>query len=318
MRVLNLLVRYSVTEQLPFPVRTALGIVQTALKVKRPAAQQLIHSGCVSCAGRVILQSHIRFQVGDCIEIQYAPQPVKSSKVDSSSNQRFEIVHDDASLIVVNKPAGLLTVPTPKRESNTLQGQLRKWLARQQPGAQAICVHRLDRLVSGLLVFAKSFEMADQLRAQFEQRKPERFYTAIVSGHLEPPQGFVRSYLSTDPRLTRISSSDPSAGELAITHYSTRERWKDVSLLQVRLETGRRNQIRVHLADLGHPILGDPRYRPEQAEHALWPYKRIALHAETLTILHPVSGELLRLVAPWPQEFRDLRKRLSSRGGKWQ
>lgn len=310
---LILLVRFSVTEQLPLPARTAVGVVQAALKVKRPAAQQLIHSGCVTCSGRIILQSHIRLQVGDCVEIQYAPQPVRAAKIDSGAGQRFEIVYDDDSLIVVNKPAGLLTVPTPKRESNTLQGQLRKWLARQQPGAQAICVHRLDRLVSGLLVFAKSFEMADQIRAQFEKRKPERQYTAIVSGHLDSPSGSIRSYLSTDQQLTRVSSLDPSAGELAITHYTTTERWKDVSLLQVRLETGRRNQIRVHLADLGHPILGDPRYRPEQAEHVLWPYKRIALHAETLSILHPVTGELLRLAAPWPQEFRDLRKQLGHR-----
>lgn len=281
-----------------------------ALKVKRKVAEQLIHEGGVSCLGRPLLQTHMRLDVGDILELDYAPQPVRQAKSLGRSLDRFQIVHDDNCFIVVNKPAGLLTVPTPKRESNTLQSQIRKWLSRQQPQAHAVCVHRLDRLVSGLLVFAKSFHTADLIRSQFEQRKPERLYTAIVAGTPSQTQGTIRSYLSTDEDLNRRSSDNAEQGELAITHYRVKEVWQDVSLLEIQLETGRRNQIRVHLADMGHPVLGDPRYRRLDAEHPLWPYERIALHAETLAIMHPTSGELMRFVAPWPQEFRDLRKRL--------
>lgn len=286
-----------------------------ALKVKRGMAEQLIHEGGVLCRGKPLMQTHMRVEVGDTLEIDYAPQPVRQPKSVGSRHDRFEIVYDDETLIVVNKPAGLLTVPTPKRESNTLQSQIRKWLERQQPGAQAVCVHRLDRLVSGLLVFAKSYEAADLIRAQFAAHKPARLYTAIVAGVPDKPKGTIRNYLSTDDDLNRRASQDPSQGELAITHYRVKEVWDGVSLLEVQLETGRRNQIRVHLADLGHPILGDPRYQRLMAEHPLWPYERIALHAETLGFEHPITHDELKFIAPWPQEFRDLRKRLAKHKG---
>ena len=282
-----------------------------ALKVKRNIAEGLIHDGAVSCRGRTLSQTHLQLKIGDELEIDYAPQPIVSPKRNAKRRQdRFEVVHDDEHLIIVNKPAGLLTVPTPKREANTLQSQVRKWLQRQQPEAKAICVHRLDRGVSGLLVFAKSYEMADLIRAQFAARKPQRRYSAILQGELQPRVGTIRSYLATDDALNRYSVGDPSAGELAITHYTVKEAWKGTTLVEVQLETGRRNQIRIHMAEAGHPILGDPRYKPLEATHPLWPYKRLALHAETLGIVHPVTEEHLLFKAPWPQEFHDLRRRL--------
>lgn len=307
-----MIIRFKVPENLPPPVRTVVGVVQMALKVKRKVAEQLIHEGGVTCQGKPLLQTHLRVEVGQILEMDYAPQPVQGPKSRGCNTARFQIVHDDDWFIVVNKPAGLLTVPTPRRESNTLQSQIRKWLSRQQPGAQAVCVHRLDKLVSGLLVFAKNFEAADLIRAQFEERKPQRLYAAIVAGKPSRPAGTIRSYLSTDDDLNRRSSDNPECGELAITHYRVKEVWQGVSLLEIQLETGRRNQIRVHMADLGHPVLGDPRYHRLDAQHPLWPYERIALHAETLVIEHPVRGEELRFIAPWPDEFRDLRKRLRS------
>lgn len=308
----SLIIRFRIEASLPLPARTVLGAVQIALKTKRSVAEQVIHEGGVTCRGRLLCQGHHRLQIGDQLEIDYAPQPMKSSKcLSASAANRFEIVHDDSSFIVVNKPAGLLTVPTPKRESNTLQSQLRKWLSRQQPGAHALCVHRLDRLVSGLLVFAKTFEAADAIRDQFASRKPERCYTAFVAGQMKTSQGTIRSYLSTNEQLSRLSSEDPTAGELAITHYRVIEQWRDVALIEVRLETGRRNQIRVHLAEQGHPILGDPRYRPQEAAHPAWAHQRVALHAETLEIQHPETKKVMRFVASWPQEFRNLRKQLT-------
>ncbi len=281
-----------------------------ALKVQRSIAERLIHEGGVRCRGKTVFQSHFKFNVGDEVEIDYVPQPVKPARKAKKSQARFEVVHDDEQLIVVNKPAGLLTVPTPKREPNTLQSQIRKWLERNQPGNQAICVHRLDRGVSGLLVFAKSHAVADRLREQFAARKPQRRYVAIVSGEVKPNQGTFQSYLATDDALNRYSVADPQAGELAITHFEVKERWDGATLVQVRLETGRRNQIRVHFAEAGHPIIGDPRYRPDLSEHPQWPLKRIALHAETLGLVHPETDEQLLFTADWPQEFRDIRRRL--------
>jgi 23S rRNA pseudouridine1911/1915/1917 synthase len=311
-----LIVRYTLSANLPPPARTVVNVVQAALKIKRPAAEQLIHDGAVQCRGRALTQTHLMLAVGDEVEIDYAPQPVVATKKKNSTRgrgERFEVVRDDEYLIVVNKPAGLLTVPTPKREPTTLQSQVRKWLSQHTSSDQAICVHRLDRGVSGLLVFAKSHEVADQLRGQFAARKPQRRYTAIVQGEMHNRSGTIRNYLATDASLNRYSTDDPDGGELAITHYEVREVWRGVSLLEIRLETGRRNQIRIHLAEAGHPVLGDPRYRPQSAEHPLWPYKRLALHAETLGFEHPANGEALLFQAPWPQAFRDLRRQLKGR-----
>ncbi len=309
-----LIVRYTVAANLPEPARTAVNVVQMALRVKRGIAEQLIHDGAVQCRGRTLSQTHLPLRVGDELEIDYAPQPIAPPKSKTKKQHtRFEVVHDDEHLIVVNKPAGLLTVPTPKRESNTLQGQLKKWLSRQQPDAQAICVHRLDRGVSGLLVFAKSPAMADLIREQFAARKPQRRYCAILQGEMKQAAGTIRSYLTTDAELNRYSVAEDAGGELAITHFEVKERWNGTTLVEVRLETGRRNQIRVHMAEAGHPILGDPRYRPRDAEHPLWPYKRLAVHAETLGIVHPATQAELMFRAPWPQEFRDLRRRLYRR-----
>ncbi|MFN3189612.1 MAG: RluA family pseudouridine synthase [Aureliella sp.] len=309
-----MLIRFQVNENLPPPARTILSVVQAACKLKRGPAQKLIHDGFVSCGGRVVTQPHFQLKVGDEVEIDYAPQPAKTPAKKGkgkSSNKRFEVVHDDEHLLVVNKPAGLLTVPSPKRERNHLRGQIQKWLDQQHANGKAICVHRLDRGVSGLLVFAKNDAIAQGLIGQFSKRKPQRQYAAIVAGDLTSPKGTFETYLATDDQtLTRYSVADPHGGELAITHYRTKENWRDATLVQVQLETGRRNQIRVHFAEQGHPIIGDPRYRPDLAEHPHWPHRRLALHAETLGFSHPATGEPLMFKAPWPQEFRDLRRKL--------
>lgn len=311
-----MIIRYAVTSQIPQPARTAVNIVQAVLKIRRGMAEALIHEGAVRCGGRIVKQSHWLCQVGDELEIDYAPQPVQRVEPKTKLQTRFEVVHDDEYIIVVNKPAGLLTVPTPKRESNTLQSQVKKWMARSQLGRHAICVHRLDRGVSGVLVFAKSQEVAERLRDQFAARKPERKYIAIVQGRVVQPTGTFRSYLATDAALNRYSHSDPSAGELAITHYRVKEAWRRTTLVEVQLETGRRNQIRVHFAEAGHPIIGDPRYRALEAEHPAWGVKRIALHAETLGLVHPQTQERILFSAPWPQEFRDFRRREGRQQGR--
>ena len=310
------IVRIKVDAKLPPPARTVLNIVQSALKVHRTVATQLIHEGAVRSGGRTLAQTHLKLDVGAEVEIDYAPQPKATpTRKDPSRTSQFEVIHDDEHLIVVNKPANLLTVPTPKREPNTLQSRVRTWLAKTQPDALAVCVHRLDRGVSGLLVFAKTYDAADLIRAQFAARKPERQYMAIVQGKLSQASGTFQSYLATDESLSRHSVQDPNGGELAITHYKVRESWSDTTLVEVTLETGRRNQIRVHFAEAGHPVLGDPRYRTQEASHRWWPYKRLALHAETLGLMHPETNEPLRFVSQWPQEFRDFRRKAARPSG---
>ena len=302
---------FQIDARVPQPARNVLSLIQSNLKVQRSAALALLHDGLVTVNGRAVYQPHWSLSPGDLLEVEYMPQPAGPAAKQKARREPFEIAYDDEYLMLVVKPAGLLTVPTPKREGNTLIGNLNRWLARQQPGVQAYCVHRLDRGVSGLLVFAKSLDMAHALRNQFQARKPHRKYAAIVAGRMATLQGTIRSYLKTDESLNRYSTNDPEGGELAITHYELREQFSDAAIVSVQLETGRRNQIRVHLAEAGHPILGDPRYRAREAKHRHWPYSRLALHAESLALTHPVSGEPLHYVAPWPQEFRDFRRKVS-------
>ena len=308
-----MIIHYRVDERLPLPARTAVNVVQAALKVNRNTAANLIHEGAVQCRGRTVTQTHARLGIGDQIEIDYIPQPAKPAKKKTkkaTTSRRFEVVYDDPQLLVVNKPAELLTIPSRHHEKNTLKSQIEKWLAHTGSSASAICVHRLDRGVSGLLVFAKDLGTAERLKDQFAQRKPRRKYAAIVRGHMDEERGTFTSYLATDERtLQRYSVPEAEQGQLAITHYRVVERWSDVSLVEVRLETGRRNQIRVHFAEAGHPVIGDPRYRPDEAQHPLWPFRRLALHAETLGFVHPSTGQPLQFSAPWPQEFRDLRRK---------
>lgn len=311
-----MIVRYSIPEHLPLPARNVLSVVQAALKVARPVAKKLIHDGAVSVGERVLNQTHFQLKVGQVVEIDYVPQPHKPSRTKrgakSSAAKTFEVVHDDPDIIVVHKPAGLLTVPSPMREKNNLREQIRKWLAQnsaQSEEADAICVQRLDRGVSGLLVFAKHSRASEALIQQFSSRKPDRRYIAIVQGVPKKTRATIRSFLATDAEsLNRYSVENEQDGELAITHYEVMDTWGEISLLSVRLETGRRNQIRVHMAEAGHPIVGDPRYRPRLAEHPAWPHRRIALHAERLGFDHPMTGEKLVFESSWPQEFRDLRK----------
>ena len=220
------------------------------------------------------------------------------------SGKRFTVLHDDRHLVVVEKSAGLLTVPTARRETNTLVHLLRRYLARGSAfGPRLEVVHRLDRDVSGVLVMAKSAEAAERLRADFAAHRPEREYLAIVAGVLAADEGTFANRLVTGKSLQRYSTTDEEAGEDAVTHYWVERRLRGATLVRVRLETGRRNQIRVHFAEAGHPILGDTRYRSEQAQHPRWRARRIALHARLLAFTHPITGAALRFESALPAEF---------------
>jgi 23S rRNA pseudouridine1911/1915/1917 synthase len=217
---------------------------------------------------------------------------------------RFAVVYDDEHVVVVEKSPGVLTVPTLHGESNTLVQLLRRHLGqgRRYPPRLEV-VHRLDREVSGLLVFAKSAEVALTLRADFAAHRPEREYIALVAGVVPADKGTFASRLVTGKSLQRYSTDDQSKGEAAVTHYRVERRLAGATLVRVRLETGRRNQIRVHFAEAGHPILGEDRYHPEQARHPRWRARRLALHARLLGFTHPVGGQPLHFESPLPADF---------------
>lgn len=199
----------------------------------------------------------------------------------------FTLVHLDDYLAVVDKQAGLLTVPA--YGDPCLVDLLEAQLDRQCFGRHRLAVvHRLDRQTSGLLVFARAPQIAAHLAKQFACHTTEREYLAVVGGCLNKDSDTL---------------SSPVLGKRAVTNYRTVSTANNTTTVTIRLETGRRNQIRRHFAEIGHPVLGDTRFEPAAAAHHLWPHTRLALHARTLGFVHPVTKQTVRFEAALPDPF---------------
>ena len=236
-------------------------------------------------------------------------QPERDAKRDLAESDRVEvtsraarldprirILYEDADLIVVDKAEHLLSVPTDEVRHENAEALLNAYTRVQH-------VHRLDRDTSGVLVFAKTAFVRDRLQELFAVHDIERVYVAIVFGKLRPPSGTFRSFLAEDRELRVRSVADPSQGKEAITHYRTIASGRRYSMLELTLETGRRNQIRVHLAEAGHPVVGDTMYgRGRDPE-----LRRLALHARDLGFVHPRTGKKVRFTAEVPPAFRAIK-----------
>jgi RluA family pseudouridine synthase len=217
-------------------------------------------------------------------------------------DRRVAILHEDADLIVIDKASGLLTVASPTETAETVVAIVDDYLGAGRGGNRVHVVHRLDRDSSGVLVFAKNADMRGRLQALFEAHDIDRVYIAVVHGRLPAPSGTFRSRLVEDRDLRVRSTLDGREGKQAITRYRTLASGPRYTMLEVTLETGRRNQIRVHLAEAGHPVLGDTMYGAGRED----PLGRLALHACRLGFVHPRTGRKLVFEAPTPQGFRDL------------
>lgn len=222
-------------------------------------------------------------------EVEIAP---KTERLDP----RVRILFEDADLIAIDKAEGLLTVPTAEVLHETAETILNTY-------ARVYHVHRLDRDTSGVLVFAKNTWIRDQLQELFAAHDIERIYTAIVHGKLREPTGTFRSFLAEDRNLRVRSVADPAAGKEAVTHYRTVASGRRYSIVDVTLETGRRNQIRVHFAEAGHPVLGDTMYGKGREDG----FGRLALHARHLAFVHPRSGTKVAFTSDPPRVFRELK-----------
>ena len=212
----------------------------------------------------------------------------------------LKILYEDAYLIVVEKKEGLLSVANEKQKERTAQHILNEYVKRQHQNNRIYVVHRLDRETSGIMMYAKDEKPQHTLRDNWHSIVYDRRYVAIVSGSMEENEGAVRSWL-TDRKLYVSSSPTDNGGKYAITHYHTIKRANNYSLIELQLETGRKNQIRVHMQTIGHPIVGDERYGSN-----VDPLGRLALHAFKLCFYHPVTGEQMIFETPYPSPFKSL------------
>jgi 23S rRNA pseudouridine1911/1915/1917 synthase len=226
-----------------------------------------------------------------------------------------DIVHEDDLLLVVNKPAGLLAVPLERRrEAGSVYDHIEDHL-RPRGKRRPLVVHRIDRDTSGLVVFAKTARAQQVLKEQFRRREPERVYWAVVYGHPEPPEGTWRDHLVWDSKalLQRATRSNDPRGTEAVSHYRVLERLAGASLLEVRLETGRQNQIRIQAQLRGHELVGERRYVDPAASQRPIAFPRQALHARRLSFSHPGDGRPFRIEAEPPPDFRALLAQLRRR-----
>lgn len=216
----------------------------------------------------------------------------------------FLLRHKDAHVLVVEKKAGMLTHASREQDEKSLLSSLRHFLGPRNPIRG---VHRLDRVVSGLLVFARSERAFERLTAQFAEHSVERRYVAGVAEAPARGQGRLEDWLDTEPMEVRVVAPETEGARRAVTHYAVRERHPGGALLEVRLETGLRNQIRVQLAHHGHPLLGERKYAsPPSAQGR----NRIFLHAEVLGFDHPITRARHRFEAALPPDLERWRRAL--------
>lgn len=209
-----------------------------------------------------------------------------------------EILFEDTSIIVINKQAGLLTMGSEKERTKTAYAMLTRHVQKTNAKNRIFIVHRLDRDTSGLLVFAKSEKVKKTLQESWNDTIIERTYVALVEGEVRKDKDTIISYLKESKALVVHSSQNETYGQKAITHYEVITRKKGTTLMKINLETGRKNQIRVHMQEIKHPIVGDKKYGAK-----LNHIGRLGLHAKVLSFKHPTTSEIMRFDSNLPKKF---------------
>ncbi|KAB8125870.1 RluA family pseudouridine synthase [Gracilibacillus oryzae] len=263
----------------------------------RNAVKSILTRGQVYVNGDNITKHNFPLSKGDIVAIQTN----KASKAATFIN--MNILYEDEAIIVIEKGAGLLSIASAKEKSHTAYKQLMDYVKKINPKNRIFIVHRLDQDTSGVMLFAKTEEVKQQLQNNWKNIVKERTYIALVEGRLKQTKGTVKSWLKENKAYKMYSSMKPNDGKLAITHYQVIKSNQEFSLLSVQLETGRKNQIRAHMEDLGHPIVGDKKYGSEQN-----PIARLGLHAKVIAFRHPVTKEFLRFESKVPKVFLNVKR----------
>lgn len=245
--------------------------------------------------GRRTSQFNFPLQRGMKVSIE------KASGRDRLRPRDLDIVYEDQHLLVVNKHEGLLS-NSKHPNDKTVITVLNQYLDASHQRCHAHIVHRLDRDTSGLMVVSKSKEVSQKFEEDWKGMVFDRRYVAVAWGHIDPPKGEVKSWF-TDGEFCVLSSPTDNGGKLAVTHYEVKQTSRRYSLVELKLDTGRRNQIRVHLRDLKHPVVHDPMYGYKDD---LSPVSRLCLHAFRLCFTHPVTGRRHRFETPVPSQFLKL------------
>ena len=251
-----------------------------------------IKNGMVKVNNKVITNSSYPLKANDKVEIIYTRNKINDYNLD--------ILYEDDYLIAINKPSGLLSIGNDKEKAITAYRMVSDYV-KKTSNKYIFVVHRLDQDTSGILIFSKNEKIRDKMQDNWNTIVKKRGYIAITDGLLKG-MGTIKSYLVED-RNQFVHSSKSNNGKEAITHYSVIKNNNNYSLVQVFIDTGRRNQIRVHLSEKGYPIVGDKKYKCKTN-----PIKRLCLHANILEFIHPVTKKLIHIESDIPNEMKRLLK----------
>jgi 23S rRNA pseudouridine1911/1915/1917 synthase len=275
---------------------------------KRQTLRRMVEEGRVAINGQAARSLKTALGERDQVKVHSHEQRPQASI------SPLKIIHEDHDILVVLKPAGLLTSTVAREKRQTAIAIIRSYLAEREPAARAGVIHRLDKDASGLLVFSKNNQAYESLKRQFFEHSVERVYLAIVFGRPSQKVGRIKSRLVELTDGSMVSTNNPEKGQLAITEYELLESHGDVSALRVTLKTGRKHQIRAHLSQRGFPIVGDEVYgkRSEKGK----PKSGLMLSAVRLAITHPTTGQKMEIEVPPPRSFAEFTAEMRRHGGK--
>jgi len=285
---------------------TLLEFLLTKIDGSRNTIKRILADHKVLINGFVVTQFNYPLAKDDEIKIAKFPirEDLKNQKKKTNENKskfNLEIIFENESYIAINKPNGLLSVQS-DNDRNSAYMMVEEYLRKKDPKSRAYQLHRIDKETSGVLVFAKDIKIHSMLKGHWNEDIKTREYYAVINGNMENEKGTIISYLKENKNNLVYSTNDPK-GKKAITNYEVINHNNFYSLLKVCIDTGRKNQIRVHMADKGHPIVGDDKYGDGTS-----PFNRLGLHASRLDFVDPETKEIITIKAPIPKDFKDLFK----------
>lgn len=282
-------ISYTITEPstlMPF-------LLSTLSNKSRDNIKSLLRNRQVLVNGEPVTQFNHELKPGDTVVISAARH------TGGLMARNMRLVYEDEHLIVIDKNAGLLSMASDNEKYLTAYNILSTYVKSQKPSNRIFIVHRLDRDTSGLMMFARSEKVQSLMQRDWKRNVTARTYVALVEGKVTEPEGIVKSYIYESKSLIMHSTNDPKKGDLAITRWKLLKSGSEYSLLEVTLETGKKNQIRLHMQETGHSIAGDKKYGASSS-----PISRQGLHASLLAFIHPVTGKEMRFESKIPAKFR--------------
>lgn len=282
---------YDVTEEttlLPF-------LIKSLPNLSRTEAKSMLKYKHVAIKGSAVTQFDIPLAPGDSVEVNFGRSFYKFN------NPQVKVLYEDNWMVVIEKASGLLSVANDNAREKNAFHIVRDYVRHTNPEAELYVCHRLDQYTSGILIFSKDQEMMLEMRSNWDFYVKERRYICVTENIPSKPEDTIESLLAQNDRMQVFSTNDQDRGRLAVTHYRVLQSRGRYALVDVEIFTGKKNQIRVHMSEMGCPIAGDMKYGAETN-----PARRLMLHNYRLSFIHPVTGELMRFSLPTPTVFRKL------------